>query len=81
MQLDVGCALADISLVKNLLQVFRNKIDSKHSAWFQKAQRIAEELDVTGKQPRTCFRPANRANTLSDTVEKLSDTVEVGSTN
>ena len=36
-QLDVGCALANISVVKNSLQVFSNEVDSKHSVWFQKA--------------------------------------------
>ena len=46
-QFNVGCALANVSVVKNSLHVFRNDVDSKHSVWLQKAQRIAKELDVT----------------------------------
>ena len=69
-QLDVVCALANVSVVKNLLQVFRNEGDSKNSVWFQVAQSIAKKLDVTVKKTRTCLRQTNPANTTSDTLEE-----------
>ena len=30
-QLDVGCALANVSVVKNSLEVFKNEVVSKHN--------------------------------------------------
>ena len=69
-QLEVVCALANVSVVKNLLQVFRNEGDSKNSVWFQVAKSIAKKLDVTVKKIRTCLRQTNRANTTSDTLEE-----------
>lgn len=45
-QLDGRCVLANVSVLKNSLQVFRNEVDSKRSVWFQNAQGIAKELDA-----------------------------------
>ena len=57
--------------MKNLLQVFRNEVHSKHSVYFPKSQRIADELDVTVKNPLKCLRQTNQAKTSSDTVEEF----------
>ena len=55
-QLDVGCALANVSVVKNSLEVFKNEVVSKHNVWFQITQLNAEELNVTVKRLRAILR-------------------------
>ena len=69
-QIDAGCVLANFSFVKNSLQNFGNEAGSKHSVWFQRFQRIVEELHVTLKKSGICLRQTNRANIPTDTAEE-----------
>ena len=67
---DISDGIHLIESLKSLLTAIRNEIDFYHDKWYDLVLKLAEDVDVDEKKPRTCGRQtySYRANIQSDSV-------------
>ena len=67
--LDIIQGLKEIDIMKKSISKVRELIDGYHKVWFEKACRIANQVDAAIKAPRICKRQQHRNNIPVDDVE------------